>query len=474
MTDGSQLKRDTIGVSHIVFFVVAAAAPLTAVVGVSPATFAFGNGAGVPGTFLLVGGLYLVFAVGFTAMTQFIGSAGGFYPYISNGLGRPVGVAGAFIALTTYNAIQVSVYGLFGYFVHAMVVDAGGPDIHWLVYVTVLVAAVYVCGIRQIEFSGRLLGICMIAEIAILFALGIAILLAGGGPDGITLAPFGARAIVTPGLGVALVFVVASFIGFEATAIFGEEAIEPKRTIPRATYIAVTIIALFYAFATWTITLHYGPSRIVEEAAAHTATLYLSAVQQRLGAPAGMVLNLLLITSLFACALSFHNTINRYFFAIGREGLAWSGLARTHAVHQSPYVAGAVQTVIGWCIAAAFALAGQDAYAVVFAWMGTLASLGILVLQVLVSVSIVRFFATNPRGIGIGSRLIAPAVSAVGLATCLVLMIANLSLVSGSESLIVTSFPILLAAIGGAGAAFAIWIRSSRPAVYHELGRAFG
>lgn len=80
---GTDLRRNAIGVSHIVFFVVAAAAPLTAVVGASPAAFAFGNGPGVPATYLLVGVLYLLFSVGFTAMSRFIGSAGGFYPYIA-------------------------------------------------------------------------------------------------------------------------------------------------------------------------------------------------------------------------------------------------------------------------------------------------------------------------------------------------------------------------------------------------------
>jgi hypothetical protein len=37
MSCSQKLRSGTIGVAHIVFFVVAAAAPLTAVVGVSPA-----------------------------------------------------------------------------------------------------------------------------------------------------------------------------------------------------------------------------------------------------------------------------------------------------------------------------------------------------------------------------------------------------------------------------------------------------
>ncbi|MFG1423328.1 APC family permease [Roseixanthobacter liquoris] len=470
----TQLRPDAIGVWHVVFFVVAAAAPLTAVVGASPAAFAFGNGAGTPGTYLIVGLLYLLFSVGFTAMNRFVGTAGGFYPYIANGLGRPAGVAGAFIAIATYNAIDIAVYGLFGFFVADMVKSAGGPDIHWLFYAALLGIAVFLCGMRNIEFSGKLLGYCMVAEIAILLLLGLAILIGGGGPEGVTLSAFGPQAIFAPGFGVSLVFVVASFIGFEATAIFGEEARDPKRTIPRATYLAVIVIAVFYAFATWTVALNYGPSNIAAEATANTATLYLTAIQTRLGPLAGLAMNLLLITSLFACALSFHNTINRYFYAIGREGLVWAGFARTHADHQSPYVAGAVQSVIALGAAALFALGGQDPYAVVFAWMGTFASIGILVVQILVSLAVIGFFRADARGVGIGHRLVAPALSIVGLGACLAFMIANLSLVSGSESPVVNAFPVLVVAIGVAGYVFARWLRSVRPAVYENLGRAFG
>jgi hypothetical protein len=53
------------------------------------------------------------------------------------------------------------------------------------------------------------------------------------------------------------------------------------------------------------------------------------------------------------------------------------------------------------------------------------------------------------------------------------MMAANLELVSGSDSLIVRSFPVLLLAIGLAGASLAVWLKASRPAVYADLGRAF-
>ena len=200
----------------------------------------------------------------------------------------------------------------------------------------------------------------------------------------------------------ALVFVVSSFLGFEATAIFGEEAREPRRTIPRATYVAVTLIAVFYAFTTWTISLYYGPDHIQHQAAKNTATLYLDAINALLGRPAGHLMEVLLAVSLFACALSFHNTINRYLFALGREGSLWRGFGRTHRRHHSPLASGIVQIASAMGVVLAFAIAGSDPYAVVFDWMSTFGSLGILVLQATVPLAVIAFFWRDDRGVTLG------------------------------------------------------------------------
>ncbi|WP_296385545.1 APC family permease [Reyranella sp.] len=468
------LRKDALGVPHIVFFVVAAAAPLTAVIGVTPAAFMLGNGPGVPLTFLLVGVLYLLFSAGFTAMSGFVGSCGGFYSYIVAGLGPTAGVAGAMIALATYSAIEIGLCGMFGFFLNDMVTSHGGPEIAWWLYPVGLLALVYACGRRSIEFSGTVLACCMIAEVTILLLLGVAILLmvTGGPAEPVVVAPFGTAALM-PGLGMSLVFVVTAFVGFEATAIFGEEARDRGRTIPRATYIAVILIALFYAFTTWTVSLYYGPDRIADQAAQHTATLYFTPVKVLMGLTAGHVMEGLLVASLFACALSFHNTLNRYLFAAGREGLLWRGLGRTHPDHHSPLLAGAVQTAVMLVGIALFALAGADPYAVVFSWMGAFSSLGILILQLLVSLAVIAFFWRNSRGLSVWRRLVAPALSALGLAACFVMMAGNLELMSGSNSLIVRSFPGLLLAIGLVGAGLAVWVKARDPKVYAHLGRTF-
>src|SRR6185436_4577377 len=197
----------------------------------------------------------------------------------------------------------------------------------------------------------------------------------------------------------------------------------------------------------------------------------LAAVKALLGQMAGYVMQGLLVASLFACGLSFHNTLNRYLFAAGREGLLWRGLGRTHRDHHSPLFAGAVQTAAMLVAIALFALAGADPYVVVFSWMGTFSSLGILILQLLVSLAVIAFFWRNSRGVSVWRRLVAPGLSAAGLAACFFLMVANIELVSGSNSSIVQSFPLLLLAIGLAGAGLAFGVKVGNPGVYAKLGR---
>ncbi|TGV11444.1 APC family permease [Mesorhizobium sp. M8A.F.Ca.ET.173.01.1.1] len=467
-----QLRKNAVGISHIVFFVVAAAAPLAVVVGVSPYAFATGNGTGVPLTFILVGAMYLLFSVGFTTMSAHIGGAVSFYPYIAKGLGKPMGVGGALVSIASYIAVQLMAMTLFGIFSNAIVAQYTGADIPWWIYCLMLNVVVYLCGMRNIEFSGRVLGVFMMAEVLVLSLLGVAILASGGGPEGITLAPFGFSSVSSGNLSLALVFIVSAFIGFEATAIFGEEARDPRKTIPAATYLAVAIIAVFYAFSTWVISLDYGPSNIVAAAEANFTGLYQVSMEKHLGGFAGVVLQVLMITSLFACVLSFHNTINRYFFVIAREGLLYRKMAATHAEHQSPQAAGIVQMMMVAAIVLLFAVAGLDP-TVIVGLCSAFTAIGILMIQCVVSVSVIAFFSADDRGVSAWRRLIAPALSTIALAFCLYLMASNLSLVSGSESVFVKAYPVIIAGIGLVGIIFARWLRTARPETYANLGRVF-
>ncbi|WP_444451915.1 APC family permease [Rhodobacter capsulatus] len=468
----NRLQANSIGLAHIIFFVVAAAAPMTAVVGATPPAFAFGNGAGVPGAFILAGILYLLFSVGFTAMTRHVSGAGAFYAYITRGLGSPAGIGGALTALLAYFAIQISVFALFAVFVSGFAASLG-LDLPWWVWAFAGLVIVVLLGRRHIAVSGVILGLCMIAELIILLVLDIAILAHGGGEIGITVSGFRLSEVFGPGLGVTMVFVLGSYVGFEATAIFGEEASNPDRTIPRATYIAVILITAFYAFSTWAIVQYYGPEQAQAAAAASLEGFYFNVMEALLGGWVVKLANILLITSLFACLLSFHNTLNRYFYALGHEGLLSSHVTKVHDDHGSPHVAGLVQAALVAAILGLFALFGADPYGIVFSWMSALAVLSIVAVQIMVSIAVIAFFRRDNFGRSPLVTVVAPALATLGLMTAFGLVWSNLSMLTGSESPIVQAFPVIVVCVAASGSLLALRIKRSQPELYARLGRAF-
>ena len=104
---------------------VAAAAPLAAMVGNLPLALSRGNGAGLPGAFLLATLTLLCFAVGYAEMSERVVNTGAFYTYVALGLGKPTGVGAAFIAMAAYLAMTIGMAGAVGYFIAVVAQQLG-------------------------------------------------------------------------------------------------------------------------------------------------------------------------------------------------------------------------------------------------------------------------------------------------------------------------------------------------------------
>ncbi len=313
------LKKNAIGMWQIVFFVIAAAAPLTGMLGIIPVAIRLGNGAGVPGAFVAAGLILLVFGVGYAAMSRHVVNAGAFYAYLAQGLSPSFGVGGAFVAVVSYTTMQVGVYALFGFFATVILNPLLLLAVPWYAYSAVAIALVQFLGMRKLDLSGWVLGLFITLEMGILLALSLSIVLHGGGPQGFNLRPFAWREVVSGHPGIAIMFALASFVGFEATAIYGEESRNPTRTVPLATYAAVSIIMIFFAFVTWAIISSYGVDHVVAAAFADPGNFWFAKSDAYLGRIGTGIMRALLLSSIFACVLAFHNTITRYLYALGRE-----------------------------------------------------------------------------------------------------------------------------------------------------------
>ena len=107
----NQLRPNVLGAASIMFLVVSAAAPLTAVAGGVPLAMLLGNGAGVAGAVGIVTLILMLFAVGYVAMSRHVRNAGAFYAFAAQGLGGHFGGAAAMVAILSYNCMQIGILG---------------------------------------------------------------------------------------------------------------------------------------------------------------------------------------------------------------------------------------------------------------------------------------------------------------------------------------------------------------------------
>lgn len=427
--------RGNLGVPAIVFMVVAAAAPLGVVGGVFPLGIASGNGAGFPATFVVSTVILLLFAVGFTALTPFVQEAGAFFSYIRQSLGFSIGIGFGFVALVSYVALEAGVYGLLGPAGVSVVTLFGGPEIPWWTLAAAAFVITTFLGYRNIQLSSRVLAVLLSAEIAIILVLDLVIVARGGGDDGLSSGIVNPATVFSGSLGIGLLFAMLSYIGFEATAIFRDEAKDPERTIPRATYAALILIGAFYAVTSWALISAWGDSQAVVQATDSGGTFLSDVAQTYIHTAGNDIITVLYFTSLFACILAFHNVASRYVFALSQHNVLPASLSVPHAQHGSPHraslwVSGVVAVSI--VLAVLFSL---DPVTQFYTWFAAATTVGFVVLLIATSVAVLVFFARDRRGYSQWRVRIAPGLGLLGLGVTLVLILTNLDGLAGSSAL---------------------------------------
>ena len=426
--------RGNLGVPSIVFMVVAAAAPLGVIGGVVPLGIASGNGAGFPATFVVSTIILLLFAIGFTALTPYVEEAGAFFSYVRTSLGFPTGIGIAFVALVSYVAIEAGVYGLLGPAGSDVVALFGGPTLPWWAFAAAAFTITTFLGYRNIQLSSRVLAVLLTAEIAIVLVLDL-VIVARGGQHGLSTGIVNPSAIFSGSLGIGLLFALISYVGFEATAIFRDEARDPERTIPRATYAALILIGAFYTVTSWALISAWGDDEAIAKATDSGGTFLSDTAHAYIRTVGADLITVLYFTSLFACILSFHNVASRYVFALSQRDVLPESLSIPHQKHGSPHLASLwISGVVAVSIALAVAFR-LDPIAQFYTWFAAATTVGFVVLLIATSVAVLVFFARDRRGHSQWRVRIAPAVGLVGLAVTLILILTNLDGLAGSSAL---------------------------------------
>lgn len=438
--DDSTLRPGQLGVWAIVFFVVAAAAPLVGMTGALPPSIALGNGAAAPGGYLAVGFTLLLFSVGYAAMSHRVTNAGAFFAYIGRGLGTHAGIGASFVSILAYLAIQLALFGFFGGLLATQIGLL--PWWGWSALAWVLVTGLSLC---QIDVGARILGALMLLELLSLLVTSAAILV-DGGPEGLAFkASFSPGAVLAGGLagsaGITFAFAFASFIGFEATAIYGEESRDPKVAVPRATYLSVCVITAMFSLTSFAVVTGLGASKVVERAMALStvdnmpladpAAVMFSLARQYVGGWMATAMNVLVLSSLFAGLLAFQNSASRYFFALGRCEVLPTVFGKVNRFG-APAASALLTSAISAVVMTVFAVAKMDPVLSLFFWFSGIAVVAIVLIEILVCAAVIAFFHRHAEGEGLFTTKLAPALAAAGLMLGEYLLMSRFGLLSGT------------------------------------------
>jgi amino acid transporter len=458
-----------LGTLDIVFTVLAYNAPLTVVIGLIPIMLSMGNGLGAPITFLGAGLLMLLFAVGFTAMSRHVPNAGAYYAYITVGLGKPLGLGCALMAMLAYAFFIVGTYLYAGVVFHTFFSHAfGASPLSWAQWAMVIWAAVSILGYFKISLSAKVLTVALICEVIVVFAWELAIGIEHG-PAAFHPVWLTPAAITSGSVGLAVLFGVTCFAGFEATAVFREEAKNPEVTVPQATYVSIIVMACIFASAAYFFIVGYGPDAALAHAAAAPAIASLDSVGMFLGKVGLDMVSALTCTSIFACLLALHNILARYVYSLSSDGTLPKSWAAVHRVHGSPYKASLIVSLTGGCASAAMIALSVDPYGVYEALVG-MAGYSLVILQIFTSLSVIVFFRRKGPTIGVWRRLYAPAASLLGLLGTGWEATKNIDLLIGDTHVATC----LLALVFGAlilGVLYALVLRVRHPTIYRAIGR---
>ena len=478
----SRLKPGAIGLVGVVFMVVAFSAPTTAMTGNLPVAVGFGNGIGAPAGFIIATIVLTIFSVGFVALARHITAAGAFYTFVSRGWSRIPGLAAGVMSMVTYMTMEGGLIGIFSAFAKQAFSQQLHIDLGWPVFALVALVAIGTLSHFDISVAAKVLGLVLVLEISVLAVTAFSVLFHGGGPDGIIwkainpLSALSANNVAGGVVGLGLLMAFWSWVGFESTAIYGEESKDPKRIVPRATMIAVIGIGVFYTFISWMTVSGNGAAQSVKLAAGNDPFELLYAPTRHFVGSWGVVaFEWLVVFGSFACALAIHNSAARYLFAFGRDRLLWHRLGEAHPRHASPWVASLLQSSFAAVMLLVCLLTGGDPYATLFVLVAILATICLLLVQTMCSISTIVYFHVkkeHPETASWWRTLAAPLVGGLGMLFVTYLMVSNMKAAAGAASgtLFFKLIPWIVVVLLAGSMAVAAHLRAKHPRHYQKIG----
>jgi amino acid transporter len=352
------------------------------------------SGAATPLAFLIGLVVCVCIALVIGEYARRLPSAGSFYTYLTRTFGPRTGFVTGVALFGAYLLLFPFQLDFFGNFVSSLLA-ASGVHIAWWVFSAALIVVSTTLGVLGIKPSLRtgLIGLGFEMLVLTIFSL---VIIFKGGAAGNTIHAFDPADSLkgSGGLLTAVVYTIFAFVGFESATTLGDEAREPRRTIPRAVMLTTLVVGAFYVLVSYAVTIGYGIS-IKNVDALATASTPFNTLADKFGDGAlSVFVNLAVISSFTALNIVTVIAVSRIFWKMGRDRLLPSAFSHLNA-RQSPHVACLFSGTLALVASILFgAIYGALNFA---SWLSYFATLFFIAAYLLISVGLIRFMWRDYR-----------------------------------------------------------------------------
>jgi amino acid transporter len=313
--------------------------------------------AGASAPFVLIAASFVCLSLALTIkeFSKYISSSGSFYAFVSMGLGKEMGFVCGWLMICGYSIITVETLLQIGCYV-SDIISRNFPDviIHWGYPVIVFGGLVALMAWIGVNPALKLSLILSVFESIIIFGLCVAIVVKSGSDGNYPLAftPFTPYNGGMRGLLEGLVPAMLVFVGFETSAVLGEESENPGRNIGISVVASILITVAYMAFGMYAFVVAIGPENAFGLKSLPSPADFFA--RKFVGRWAAWLIDLAGMSATFNAASSVFNNMYRILYFIGREGVFGLGLlGYTHPKRQTPSVTIALFTII--CVVGALA-----------------------------------------------------------------------------------------------------------------------
>jgi amino acid transporter len=272
-------------------------------------------------------------------------------------------------------------------------------------------------------------------------------------------AQFSLEGVSLSNVGMGVVVAIFSLVGFESSTAFGEESVNPLKTIPRSIIWSLVLTGAFFIFVSYAEVLGtHGYKDTLDKVDAP-----LNVLSEMYGVPfLSPLLSAGAMFSFFALASSCMNAGARVMFAMGRHQFFHISTSAAHEKHGTPHVALAVMAAVMFVVVTlgryALGLEVLDA----FNDAGTMGAFGFLGAYFLITIAAPVF--VKKRGELQGKDV------AVCVAALILMLIPLVGSVYPVPDPPVRYFPYIFAAYLAIGGARVAWLRMRAPERLRKIG----